>query len=737
LVKGCLASWESLNPDWDFRCLDAGTVARYVDLEEHIDLRTKTITAASLSDIVRLLLLHEFGGVWADATLYCNQPLNDWLPSAAGTGFFAFANPGPDRLLASWFLAAAPGNRLLAKWTARVINYWQGRTQSNDYFWLHHQFGELCSLDDEARSAWQSVPRISAAGPQTIHRIGMYKPAKKVLEDIDWTTPVFKLTHRIDEKAYRPGCLADYLLNSRAPARPASTEKTRQVPTRPEVRIAGLKVTGENLGDHIQIHAGRQFLKRFGLTTEFLIDRDHEIAGAAVLKDHAGPLGILLNGWFKFNPRQWPPHQKLIPVYLGFHIRLFQAPTLISPQALEHYRRFGPIGCRDRYTLSLLRSHGIDAFLSHCLSLMFSRRLVDPDNQTETLVVSRDRGILDYLPPSIRSCEFVCHYSGDSDFERNMKRAEELLALYRSKARLIVTTLLHCALPAIAMGIPVVIFFPPQKGERTQSDRERFSSLQEVIRVFKPNEANLVDWRGYTADISQIKLNAIDRMYELAQRWGPLPGKVLGPIAPASALPLPTGRATEEYINDPARLGAMARAAAPDLQRWGLPRSFSPDSLKRAKFVAPLIPKRVRVLEIGAGTGALKALIEDRCDYVGADLVPLDDEIRPLDMDRDPLPHDRYDCIVALEVFEYLHRPAEAVEKIAAATPHVINSYCCAREGTPGLAELRNRRGWVNHFSESEFTQIFISQGFRVASRKIFSSTADFDQIVFEFRKPF
>ena len=37
---------------------------------------------------------------------------------------------------------AAPGNGLLAKWAARTLAYWRGRTASPDYFWVQHQFGD-------------------------------------------------------------------------------------------------------------------------------------------------------------------------------------------------------------------------------------------------------------------------------------------------------------------------------------------------------------------------------------------------------------------------------------------------------------------------------------------------------------------------------------------------------------------------------------------------------------------
>jgi len=729
-----LASWEALNPGWEVRCLDATTVGRYVDLGEHIDLQTQTITAASLSDILRLLLLHEYGGVWADATLYCNRPLDEWLPLAAETGFFAFSRPGPDRPLASWFLAATPDNRLLAKWTARAIAYWRGRDKSEDYFWLHHLFGNLCSTDREARAAWEAGPKISADGPHAIQKVGMYQSADRTRRDIDWTTPVFKLTHRLNKAAYMPGCLADVLLHTR-PLAMGAPDRVSADPPRDMARVAGLKVSTENLGDHIQILAAQRLLRRVGLVPECLIDRDDEIATAPGLAGDGQRLGILLNGWFKTNPKEWPPHPRLSPVYIGFHTRLFQAPTLVSPAALAHYTRYGPVGCRDRHTLSVLTSHGVDAFLSHCVSLTVPRRLDDPVHQTETFIVSRNQEILDYLPQPIRSSEFICHYSGTTDFATNLQRATDMLALYRSRARLIVTTLLHCALPAIAMGIPVVVFFPPNRGNPHRSDRERFSSLEEMIRVFHPSEASRVDWRGYTTDVSHIKLALTERTFELVGRWGRLPEVKLGPIAPAAALPVPSEEVVKRHIVDPIRIQEIASAGAPDRLRWGNPSSYKPERDDRAQVAARLMPEGAYLLEIGVGTGVLRELLRHRCTYVGADLEPLDAETRVLDLDSDPLPHDRYDSIIALGVFEYLHRLREAAEKLSAAAGQVVLSYCCARTGSPRGAGVWEQRGWVNHFTEAELVGLFSEVGLIVASRTPLNATDDFEQVVFEFRR--
>ncbi|MBI3702328.1 MAG: hypothetical protein HY244_00400, partial [Rhizobiales bacterium] len=399
LVKKCFNSWERNNPGWEFHCLDATTIERYVPLTQYIDLNRQSLTAASLSDVLRILLLREFGGVWVDATLFCNRPLDEWLPGTMQEGFFAFAAPGPGRPLASWFLSAEADNYLVATWHRRTIEYWTSRAKSDDYFWFHHLFRDICDVDRKAAEAWSRVPKISADGPHTLQFGGyMLRPKDEGLGTIDWTTPVFKLTHRLAEEDLKPGSLLEYVLGSngdeqRTSEHPPAAKHTGTTPT----SFASLKVSTENLGDHIQIISGLRLLSRLGIEPTRQIDRDNEIKSSPGLDEADGPVGILLNGWFKTNRAEWPPHPKLVPLIDGFHIRLFQCPELVSEASIDYFRRYQPIGCRDVYTEALLRSKGVEAFTSNCLSLTLPRRIDDPATQTEVFVASRDERIKDRL----------------------------------------------------------------------------------------------------------------------------------------------------------------------------------------------------------------------------------------------------------------------------------------------------------------------------------------------------
>ena len=619
-------------------------------------------------------------------------------------------------------LAAQPGNTLLAKWAQRALAYWRGRIKTCDYFWVHHQFGELCAIDQAAFRDWQAVPRISADGPHAIQHVGMFEDYDAAKAQIDWTVPVFKLTHRFDHDRLGPNCLVGRLVGGRDRSqREECPESPRGQPPLP---IGLLKTNTENLGDHIQILAGEALLRRAGLEPSFLVDRDDQIAHPPS-NSGDGPAGILMNGWFKSNPAEWPPHPAFRPVYLGFHIRLFQSPSLVSPEALEHYAAHAPIGCRDRYTLALLRSHGIECFLSHCLSLTFPRRLPDPEVQIETFVVSRDDRILDYLPAFLGPVTYLSHYSGKNDFAPNKVKASEILDAYKTRARLIVTSMLHCALPAIAMGIPVVVFLPLNEGAAHQSDIERFSSLSEIVRVFRLSEASIVDWRGYTPDLSAVKLRLVDDFFAMAAAWGHFEPARFDGFTPHEELP------PYDYFTDPERFERLALAGAPDRQRWGAPSSYKAHWAARGALAAKHIPDGGGILEIGAGTGQFRDLVAARCRYTGADLQPLDDRTLSFDIERDPIPSGPWDVIVLLGVIEYLYDPVAALGKVCASTQSIVFSYCVPRELGPQPG--RRMRGWTNALSERELTDAMSAAGFSRKAREDLNSGDEFDERIFIF----
>jgi hypothetical protein len=536
LVLKCLSSWQQHNPEWTIRALALEDIRSLLDLP---DLSGKIITSASFSDLVRIQLLHEYGGVWVDATLLCRLPLDEWLPPLMQEGFFAFERPASDRPLASWFLAAEAGHPLITKWWNASYLYWQQRFSTNDYFWFHHLFEKLCSSDPNFYDLWKRIPKLSGADiPHRAQILGLGSEESAGLAQINQEqSPVLKLSHRHDPSLLHRSCLLNWLLMEISdPQLPSSWPIFNDV-TCTRSRIASLSVRTQNLGDHIQILAANSLLQRLWRPPSIHIDRDDGLASLPGIQPPQSPLPIILNGWFKTNRAEWPPHPLLLPAYVGFHIRLFQCPELVGPAAIAHYLDNKPVGCRDAWTCELLLSYGVDAYLSHCLSLTLPRRIPDLLPTEEVFVVSRDTSILKYLPRSLGSYTFVTHYVESRCFDANLLMASQLLNMYKNRARLIVTTMLHCALPAMAMGIPVVMVWPIASPAGRESDRQRFSSLLKMINIVEPKDLGDVDWSAKPVDCVVEKLTALESFAKATRRWGqPIVPMPWSP-APAACLP--------------------------------------------------------------------------------------------------------------------------------------------------------------------------------------------------------
>jgi len=84
------------------------------------------------------------------------------------------------------------------------------------------------------------------------------------------------------------------------------------------------------------------------------------------------------------------------------------------------------------------------------------------------------------------------------------------------------------------MGIPVVVLYPLNDEAGHNSDQERFSSLEELVRVYRFQEIENINWKPEPIDVSDRKLDILDRFYEMAARWAAKPLPPIGPLAPAS-----------------------------------------------------------------------------------------------------------------------------------------------------------------------------------------------------------
>lgn len=250
VVRKCHESWVARNPTWRVVNLDASMLSSV----SRVDYSSGNIAALSQqhkADLLRLDLMANHGGVWVDATCFCAQPLDDWLPQKMESGFFAFHRPGPDRILSNWFLAADPGSVLASRMFERMLRYWGDHRFLNSdrqflakaltrllrvssqtrgwwfspvirdwlrlspYFAFTYSFEKLIREDAECAAIWSRTPKVSAAASHHLYRAGLLTPVTPELRaEIDRrVVPVYKTAWNVGDKPITCDTVLGYLLD--------------------------------------------------------------------------------------------------------------------------------------------------------------------------------------------------------------------------------------------------------------------------------------------------------------------------------------------------------------------------------------------------------------------------------------------------------------------------------------------------------------------------------------------
>ena len=185
---------------------------------------------------------------------------------------------------------------------------------------------------------------------------------------------------------------------------------------------------------------------------------------------------------------------------------------------LPDYFQNQTIGCRDLYTLDFCQKNGIDAYFSRCLTLTLPKRQKTPEKPKVFLVGLND-GVLKNIPPEIlKNAEIINQQNvALKPADDYFAAAQHLLDRYQNEATLIITSALHCASPATALGIPVVFFL------QSEEQKTRFSTLQNILPLYTLEDLRRgnVNWNPTAPDIEPLK-NAMlcNLRLSLAQLYG-------------------------------------------------------------------------------------------------------------------------------------------------------------------------------------------------------------------------
>lgn len=153
MVKICLKSVDRYATDYRIIRLTDENVDMYIDIPEWIK-HNAAISKAHFSDILRVLLVSTYGGVWLDCCIFLTGPIPDLLHDR-DCFLYRRSQDEPDKeyweesfaYYFSWhpkfrvnvlagFLAAKPGNREVKDIAKMLVEYWKSDNELPDYFFI-------------------------------------------------------------------------------------------------------------------------------------------------------------------------------------------------------------------------------------------------------------------------------------------------------------------------------------------------------------------------------------------------------------------------------------------------------------------------------------------------------------------------------------------------------------------------------------------------------------------------
>jgi hypothetical protein len=220
VVRRCHEQLLATHPAGEIVGLDEASVADWIEVSPHIR-STLASNRTELSNVIRLQLLAEHGGVWLDATCYPTGNILDALAGPASSGFFMFtrrtARPS------NWMIAASPHNYLVEMLLAGHLAFWQEFSRPSHYFMFHHMFESLYLLDDEFRRVWNQVPLVSAGPPHFFQRSMRREYDAARYQELLQASFVHKLTYKYPPEVTERASMLRALLDADAGSvRPAS-----------------------------------------------------------------------------------------------------------------------------------------------------------------------------------------------------------------------------------------------------------------------------------------------------------------------------------------------------------------------------------------------------------------------------------------------------------------------------------------------------------------------------------
>lgn len=214
LVKKCYDSIRNTFIDWNITILSQETWMDYVKMPDFIIEKFKKgiIPIAQFSDLLRLQLLIEEGGMWMDATIYVSNDYAIPQPIVNYSDTELFMYQREEGGYSNWLILAKSNNEILRATRDLLFDYWRKNNYLTDYFIFHRFFDIVCDIyANQAHKIYfysNTVPHVLL-----LHLFDEYDDI--FWRDLNQLSAIHKLSYKFDpQKTIKKGTYYEKLFNT-------------------------------------------------------------------------------------------------------------------------------------------------------------------------------------------------------------------------------------------------------------------------------------------------------------------------------------------------------------------------------------------------------------------------------------------------------------------------------------------------------------------------------------------
>lgn len=214
IVQKCVQSVRENMPEKEIILLTFDNLSDYVHLPDYILEKWKKgiISHTHMTDLLRLELLINHGGMWLDATVLCTSKDIPEFYFDSDLFFYQSLKPGRDgkcSYISSWLMSAKTSNRLLLATRHLCYEYWKTHDEMMDYFLLHDFLSIV--MDYYPEEAKAIIPRDNATPHVLLLRL-FDQYDERMWCAIQQQSPFHKLSYKFSkEQAQKKGTFYDVL----------------------------------------------------------------------------------------------------------------------------------------------------------------------------------------------------------------------------------------------------------------------------------------------------------------------------------------------------------------------------------------------------------------------------------------------------------------------------------------------------------------------------------------------